>query len=409
MRPRVALRASRAARGWTRPREQLLAAYARHAGATVPIAELRRWELIGTLRWGVICVMQASTHLSGARRSVEHAVIGRRACEVEWDLLDLLAPPGRGRACFGGAGRGAAEPAAPARQTERRGAARSGARALGEHVLPLLEGRSAFELRVTLRALGIVRRELEHAGEHTAMHAAALARLGGAGRGAAGARDPGAASSSAHDAQLHAALRAIVRAKLEVANPGYLQTETHRKGGNVSEELPRGGAGLMEEIDAFIESEVRPLEAKATTPASSIIGASTLRTDFEAGGIPRREWEELLEEMVERADRAGLWRYALPEELGGRGGSNLTLAIVREHLNRLGIGPHNDPQSEISLIGNFPTVILAHEFGTPAQQEVLVERALRREAGPRVRPDRAGPRLRRDLHGDGAPPAGRAG
>jgi alkylation response protein AidB-like acyl-CoA dehydrogenase len=85
--------------------------------------------------------------------------------------------------------------------------------------------------------------------------------------------------------------------------------------------------------------------------------------------------------MVQRADRARLWRYALPEELGGRGGSNLALAIAREHLNRLGIGLHNDPQSEVSMIGNFPTVILAHEFGTPAQQELFVQGALRREVG----------------------------
>ena len=137
--------------------------------------------------------------------------------------------------------------------------------------------------------------------------------------------------------------------------------------------------GLLQEIDAFIEDEVRPLEAEGENARFFDHRREYARTDFEAGGIPRREWEDLLEEMVERADRAGLWRYALPEELGGRGGSNLAMAIVREHLNRLGIGLHNDPQSEISMIGNFPTVILAHEFGTPAQQEVFVQGALRRE------------------------------
>ena len=85
--------------------------------------------------------------------------------------------------------------------------------------------------------------------------------------------------------------------------------------------------------------------------------------------------------MVRRADRAGLWRYALPSELGGRDGTNFALAVVREHLNRLGIGLHNDPQSETSMIGNFPTVILLHEFGTPEQKEALLEPALRLEAG----------------------------
>jgi alkylation response protein AidB-like acyl-CoA dehydrogenase len=83
--------------------------------------------------------------------------------------------------------------------------------------------------------------------------------------------------------------------------------------------------------------------------------------------------------MMARADAAGLWRFALPRELGGRDGTNLAMAVVREHLNRLGIGLHNDPQSEMSVIGNFPTVILAHEFGTRAQRERFVEAALRRE------------------------------
>ena len=74
-------------------RAQLLEAYERHSGVAVDPAALSWWELAGTLRWGVICVMQAFSHLSGARRSVEHAVIGRRACEVEWDLLELLGVP----------------------------------------------------------------------------------------------------------------------------------------------------------------------------------------------------------------------------------------------------------------------------------------------------------------------------
>ncbi len=147
------------------------------------------------------------------------------------------------------------------------------------------------------------------------------------------------------------------------------------------EEIPDDVAALLEEIDAFIATEIAPLEAEDDNARFFDHRREHARTDFEADGIPRREWEDLLEEMVARADRAGLWRYGLAEELGGRGGSNLAMAIVREHLNRLGIGLHNDPQSEISMIGNFPSVILAHEFGTPAQQELFVQGALRRELG----------------------------
>ena len=46
--------------------------------------------MFATLRWGVICIVQAATHLGGAARSVELATIGRRVCETEWDLLELL-------------------------------------------------------------------------------------------------------------------------------------------------------------------------------------------------------------------------------------------------------------------------------------------------------------------------------
>jgi acyl-CoA dehydrogenase len=149
----------------------------------------------------------------------------------------------------------------------------------------------------------------------------------------------------------------------------------------MTEELPAEIVALLQEIDAFIAAEIRPLEEEGENARFFDHRREHARTDFEAGGIPSAEWEELLGQMMERADRAGLWRYGLSQELGGRGGSNYALAIVREHLNRLGVGLHNDPQSESSMIGNFPTVILVHEFGTPAQKELLVQGALRREAG----------------------------
>jgi acyl-CoA dehydrogenase len=149
----------------------------------------------------------------------------------------------------------------------------------------------------------------------------------------------------------------------------------------MTDELPAELTDLLEEIDGFIETEIRPLEQVDDNARFFDHRREYARTDFEADGIPRTEWESLLEQMMDRADRAGLWRYALPEELGGRGGSNFALAVIREHLNRLGVGLHNDPQSEMSVIGNFPTVILAHEFGTPAQRQVFVDGALRREFG----------------------------
>ena len=146
-------------------------------------------------------------------------------------------------------------------------------------------------------------------------------------------------------------------------------------------DVPEEIRALLDEVDAFIASEIEPLELEGDNMRFFDHRREHARTDFERGGIPSAEWEALLEQMMDLADRAGLWRFGLPEELGGRGGSNYAMAVVREHLNRRGIGLHNDPQSEISMIGNFPTAILVHEFGTPEQKAALLEPSLRREAG----------------------------
>jgi aminoglycoside phosphotransferase (APT) family kinase protein len=69
---------------------ELIDAYERASGTTVDREALRWWRSVETLRWGVICMLQAHTHLSGASRSVELATIGRRVCETEYDLLRLL-------------------------------------------------------------------------------------------------------------------------------------------------------------------------------------------------------------------------------------------------------------------------------------------------------------------------------
>jgi aminoglycoside phosphotransferase (APT) family kinase protein len=70
--------------------EQLVTAYEGAGGRPVDLGSLHWWQVLGTLRWGIICIVQALTHTTGALRSVELAAIGRRVCEVEWDLLELL-------------------------------------------------------------------------------------------------------------------------------------------------------------------------------------------------------------------------------------------------------------------------------------------------------------------------------
>lgn len=120
-------------------------------------------------------------------------------------------------------------------------------------------------------------------------------------------------------------------------------------------------------LDEFIEREIKPLERDHMQFFDH--RREFARTDWEHGGTPRQEWEQLLGEMRRRADAAGHLRYALPKELGGAGASNLAMAIVREHLAAKGLGLHNDLQNESSVVGNFPTVHMMLEFGTPEQKQ----------------------------------------
>ena len=74
--------------------DDLIAGYESASGEAVDRDALNWWEAAANLSWGVICIAQANTHLSGAVRSVELAAIGRRVCETEWDLLGNFAQAG---------------------------------------------------------------------------------------------------------------------------------------------------------------------------------------------------------------------------------------------------------------------------------------------------------------------------
>lgn len=74
-------------------REELFAGY-EAAGRKVDPARVMFWEVMGTLRWGVMCCGMMQRFRAGPDHSMERAMIGRRASETEIDLLRLLAPRG---------------------------------------------------------------------------------------------------------------------------------------------------------------------------------------------------------------------------------------------------------------------------------------------------------------------------
>jgi len=69
---------------------QLLDGYEAGGGLRISKDEINFWHVFGTLRWGILCMILAFTHLDGDQRTVEYAAIGRRAAETEYDLMLLL-------------------------------------------------------------------------------------------------------------------------------------------------------------------------------------------------------------------------------------------------------------------------------------------------------------------------------
>jgi len=74
--------------------EQLLDAYVAAGQARPDHDAIRFWQILGSLRWGLVCLEMARPPEEGGTITVERAMIGRRASETELDLLDLLAPEG---------------------------------------------------------------------------------------------------------------------------------------------------------------------------------------------------------------------------------------------------------------------------------------------------------------------------
>ena len=125
----------------------------------------------------------------------------------------------------------------------------------------------------------------------------------------------------------------------------------------------------LAELDAFIDSDIKPLEKQDDNIRFFDHRREHARTDWDNQGLPRHDWELLLAEAKKRADAAGHLRYAWPKDMGGKGGSNLDMAVIREHLAAKGLGLHNDLQTEHSIVGNNPFILMFKEFATNAQHE----------------------------------------
>ena len=116
--------------------------------------------------------------------------------------------------------------------------------------------------------------------------------------------------------------------------------------------IPPDIQALLERIDKFIEDKIVPLEQQDDNIRFFDHRREYARTNFEKGGLPREEWEALLLKAKKLAIEEGIYYYPFPKEYGGMEGTNLGMAIIREHLAAKGLGLHCDLQNEHAIVGN---------------------------------------------------------
>jgi len=133
-------------------------------------------------------------------------------------------------------------------------------------------------------------------------------------------------------------------------------------------EIPADIAQLLTQLDDFIDQVIKPLEAQDDNIRFFDHRREDARTDWDRNGLPNEEWEQLLYKAKRLADDAGFYRYPLAKEYGGMDGTNLGMAIIREHLAAKGLGLHNDLQNEHSIVGNNVGLLLMLEYGTDEQK-----------------------------------------
>ena len=163
--------------------------------------------------------------------------------------------------------------------------------------------------------------------------------------------------------------------KLAVDQPGYdsyrrvraADADPTRQGHlSMDFDLPADLQAYLRELDDFIDDEIGPLQAARRQPAllrpPPRMGAHRLRQRRPAAA----RMGSAAASRCRRAGRRGRPpALCLPRAYGGQDGSNLWMAVIREHLAAKGLGLHNDLQTEHSIVGNIPFVLMLRDFGTP--------------------------------------------
>ncbi|UPK92422.1 hypothetical protein LCI18_003357 [Fusarium solani-melongenae] len=151
-------------------------------------------------------------------------------------------------------------------------------------------------------------------------------------------------------------------------------------------EYPQDVRDYLSSLDTFINDTVLPIQHQDDNDRFFDHRREASRTQWDNQGLPTEDWEKLLDRVKKLADKAGFYRFACPQEYGGSGSNslNLYMCAIRHHLSSHpvyggGVSLANDLQSEHSVVGNIPFVILIYHYGTPEQQRTLIPASIRGE------------------------------
>lgn len=141
--------------------EALIAAYRAAGGAEVDPARFRFWLIYRTCWWALGCLQMGAFWRSGADRSVERVVVGRRTAEQELDLLLLLEEEAPDAERVRPLPPSEPSPNSPVGEPTAKEIVTAVSEWLGRDIKPLVTGRGKFDLAVARNALAIVARELD--------------------------------------------------------------------------------------------------------------------------------------------------------------------------------------------------------------------------------------------------------
>ena len=157
-------------------REELLAGYVAAGGTAPSPAVLHWWEVLGTLRWAVVCRLQARRFELGLESGIDFAVLGRKVCEQEFDVLAAIDFPGRLAPNENPAH--SIRPVDDVQDWPTADVLIAAARRAYHDAAAETSGHTAYLGKVAANALGIVERELTLGPAHRDQHRRSLAALG---------------------------------------------------------------------------------------------------------------------------------------------------------------------------------------------------------------------------------------